>query len=77
MLRNLMAERGRRSLSERPTDSGEAYADDFAMSLLMPETDVRTTYRKGGGWAEMVVAYGVPAEIAIRRMNELGLAVRV
>lgn len=63
----------RRSLSVRPTDPEEAYADDFAMNLLMPEDAVRAVINSRGDWITVVSFFGVPQEIAVRRLKELGL----
>jgi Zn-dependent peptidase ImmA (M78 family) len=67
----------RRSLSIQPRDPEEAYADAFAMNLLMPESEVRRVYCEGGGWACVMVTFGVTQEIAVRRLRELALPVRV
>lgn len=61
----------------KPVDKEEEYATAFAMALLMPEEDVRDQHRSGMGWAGMILRYDVPAEYVIRRLEDLGLEVRV
>lgn len=74
-----MTKRARRLMpEERAHDPEEAYADAFAMALLMPEPLVYREWRElsgSGGVCVVILAYrfGVPVEYMTRRLDDLGL----
>lgn len=71
--------RRRLTPAERAHDPDEAYADAFAMALLMPRSLVYEMWRdmraEGGAADVVIMAYrfGVPAEHMVTRLRDLGL----
>ncbi len=63
----------RADLASTGSDAEEVYANQFAASLLMPESEVRAAHRAGLDDLDMAIRFGVSREAMQYRLRNLGL----
>ena len=63
----------RANLASGVDDEDEAYANEFAASLLMPELFVRDMVRRGYDEVRMAWSFFVPRDVMHHRLQSLGL----